>query len=91
MNVRYAQQHRFYAETAAIESLAEELAGRDFSEFFRRYVAGTDDLPFEEILQRGGLAMSFVGGSGGKRLLRISDAHVSGLPSVIREAILTGK
>jgi len=37
--------------------LAEELAGHDFSDFFRRYVAGTDEVPFEEILARGGLAL----------------------------------
>ncbi|HKO03517.1 MAG TPA: PDZ domain-containing protein, partial [Candidatus Acidoferrales bacterium] len=57
MNRRYAQQHKFYADTAAIQSLAEELAGRDLSDFFRRYVAGTDDVPFEEIFARGGLKL----------------------------------
>jgi len=57
MNRRYAQQHKFYADTPAIQALAEELAGRDLSDFFRRYVAGTDQVPFEEILARGGFTL----------------------------------
>jgi len=57
MNHRYAQQHKFYADTPAIQALAGELAGRDFSDFFRRYVEGTDEVPFEEILARGGFTL----------------------------------
>jgi len=173
MNRRYAQQHKFYADTSAIQALAEELAGRDLSDFFRRYIAGTDEVPFEAILARGGFALhseertvsdpgfrarrngaagfvvnevtsdgpaeraglvrgdailavngqeppanprqwfaglasgdslrlrvrrgeetrdtSFVVGSRTLSSPRVSDANVSGLPSKIREAILTGK
>jgi predicted metalloprotease with PDZ domain len=86
MNQRYAQQHRPYADTAAIESLASELAGRNLSDFFRRYVAGTDDIPFDEILARGGFRLE---GSGHN--IRVTDASVSGLPAAIRESILTGR
>ncbi len=57
MNQRYAQQHKFYADTAAIESLASELSGRDLSDFFRRYVAGTEEVPFEDFLARAGLSL----------------------------------
>jgi len=57
MNDRYAHQHKPYGDTAAIESLTSELAGRDFSDFFRRYVAGTDELPFEEFFARAGLTL----------------------------------
>ncbi len=57
MNRRYAQQHKFYADTQAIQALANELAGRDLSDFFRRYVEGTDEMPFEEILARGGFTL----------------------------------
>jgi len=173
MNRRYAQQHKFYADTPAIQALAEELAGRNLSDFFHRYVAGTDEVPFEDILARGGFALrseertvsdpgfrarrngtaglvvievspdgpavraglvrgdtilavngqdapanprqwsaglasgdslrlrvrrgeetrdiSFVVGSRTLSSPRVSDANVSGLPSKIREAILTGK
>ena len=61
LNARYAQQHKFYGDSAAIEALASELAQRDLSEFFRRYVAGTDEIPFQEILARGGFALHETG------------------------------
>ena len=86
MNQRYAHQHRPYADTAAIESLASELAGRDLSEFFRRYVAGTEEIPFDDILSRGGFRVEHSGES-----TRISDAPVTGLPLAIRESILSGR
>ena len=86
MNQRYAQQHRPYADTAAIESLAGELAGRDLSDFFRRYVAGTDDIPFDDILARGGFRVDHSG-----QKTRVSDAPVTGLPLAIRESILSGR
>lgn len=57
MNQRYAQQHKPYADTAGIESLSSELAGHDLSDFFRRYVAGTDEVPFEKIFARAGLTL----------------------------------
>jgi predicted metalloprotease with PDZ domain len=57
MNRRYAQQHKFYGDTPAIQALAGELGGGVLSDFFRRYVAGTDEIPFEEILARGGFAL----------------------------------
>jgi len=91
MNVRYAQQHKSYGETAAIQALATELAGRDLSEFFQRYVAGTAEVPFESILARGGFEISRMTASGEQRLLRVSNANVAGLPRSIRESILTGK
>jgi predicted metalloprotease with PDZ domain len=61
MNTRYAQQHKFYDDSAAIESLADELAHRDLSEFFRRYVAGTDEIPLAEILAKGGFELQQMG------------------------------
>lgn len=100
MNQRYAQQHIFYADTAAIESLASELAGRDLSDFFRRYVAGTDEIPYEDILARGGFLLDRAGrippevgapSARAPRKFRISDAPVSGLPRAIRESILSGR
>ncbi|HMD32225.1 MAG TPA: hypothetical protein VKG84_09975, partial [Candidatus Acidoferrales bacterium] len=92
MNVRYAQQHKPYGDTAAIQALAEELAGRNLTEFFDQYVAGTDDIPFEEILARGGFALQHsTAGGGAPSTVRITDAKVSGLPRAIREGILSGK
>lgn len=42
----------------AIAKLASELAGRDLSGFFSRYVDGTEDPPFAELLARFGVAMT---------------------------------
>jgi predicted metalloprotease with PDZ domain len=40
-----------------IETLACELAGRDLSEFFARYVHGTDELPLQDWLASAGIGM----------------------------------
>ena len=92
MNVRFAQAHKPYGDTAAIQALAEELAGRSLADFFQRYVAGTDEVPFDDILARGGFALQrSADPAGGPVHYHVSDARVSGLPRTIRESILTGK
>ncbi len=40
-----------------IETLAAELSGLDLTDFFERYVHGTDDPPLEELLGRVGIAL----------------------------------
>jgi len=40
-----------------IPALANELAGRDFTEFFARHVDGTDDLPLADLLAETGIAL----------------------------------
>jgi len=45
-----------YAEDA-IAKAASEVAGCDLSEFFRRYVSGTDELPYAEVATKAGLAV----------------------------------
>jgi predicted metalloprotease with PDZ domain len=57
LNDRYAKQHRFYPDSVAIRTAAERLSGKDFSDFFRRHVAGTDEIPFQEILAKAGLEL----------------------------------
>jgi predicted metalloprotease with PDZ domain len=100
MNQRYAHEHEPYADTAAIQALASELAGQDLSDFFRRYVAGTEEAPFDDIFARGGFLLERVS-SGSNRVgaapsaaspkFRVVEANVSGLPRAIRESILTGR
>jgi predicted metalloprotease with PDZ domain len=55
LNKTYAHKGRFYPDSAGIRQSAEKVAGRSFAEFFQRYVAGTDELPYSEILKRAGL------------------------------------
>jgi predicted metalloprotease with PDZ domain len=57
MNVEYAQQNRPYDDTAGVQAVVEEVAGRSFEDFFRRYVSGTDEIPYEDFLKVAGLGL----------------------------------
>jgi predicted metalloprotease with PDZ domain len=56
---RYYEQGRGYPEDG-FQSAAEEMAGRSLDDFFARYVAGTDELPYAETLEVVGLDASRV-------------------------------
>lgn len=69
LNQEYAQRGRFYADSDGVRAAAEEVmrqsgagAKADLSEFFRRYVAGTDPLPYNEWLSVAGLTLNTVAG-----------------------------
>jgi len=53
----YAQRHTFYKESEGIRAAAEEVAGTSLEDFFRRYVSGTDDIPYDSFLAFAGLAL----------------------------------
>jgi predicted metalloprotease with PDZ domain len=57
MDEDYAQRGRFYDDSAGIEQEAEKVAGRSFKDFFTRYVAGTDEIPYEDYLRTAGLQL----------------------------------
>ncbi|MDE3138070.1 MAG: M61 family metallopeptidase [Acidobacteriota bacterium] len=57
MNATYAHEHRYYDGSAAIQAAVEHVAGRSFSDFFGKYVAGTAEIPWNEILGRAGLGV----------------------------------
>jgi predicted metalloprotease with PDZ domain len=64
LNNEYAQRGRFYPDSAGIRAAAEEVirtanpgAKADLSDFFARYVSGTDEVPFADLLSRAGLAL----------------------------------
>jgi len=48
MNVHYAKQHRYFPDSAGVEEAAEAVTGRSFTEFFRDYVAGVNEIPYDE-------------------------------------------
>ena len=56
---RYYEQGRGYPEDG-FQAAAEEVAGRSLDEFFARYVAGTDELPYAATLDVVGLEASQV-------------------------------
>jgi len=68
MNQEYAQKGRFYQDSAGIRAVAEEVARDaapdakiDLSDFFARYVSGTDELPLADWLSRAGLTLRVTG------------------------------
>jgi predicted metalloprotease with PDZ domain len=72
LNQQYAQRGRFYADSAGIEEAVEEVvrtanagsanpAAGDFPVFFKRYVSGTDEMPFADLLSRAGFSLKTEG------------------------------
>jgi predicted metalloprotease with PDZ domain len=55
MNEVYAKQGRFYNDSQDVEAAAEEVAGVKFDDFFRRYVAGADEIPYQDFFSAAGL------------------------------------
>jgi predicted metalloprotease with PDZ domain len=64
MNVEYAQQGRFYDDSEGIRAVVEEVAGKSFQDFFRRYVSGTDEIPYNDFLSVAGLELKTKDGAG---------------------------
>jgi len=58
MNAEYAQQGKFYNDDEGIRAAVEEVAGKSFQDFFRRYVGGTDEIPYDHFLGLAGLQVN---------------------------------
>jgi len=63
LNEEYARRGRYYDDSTSIRAAAEKVAGGSFADFFARYVAGVDPLPYEDILGRAGLRFQMQGES----------------------------
>ena len=57
MNANFAKQGRAYRDSMDVQLTAESVAAGSFTEFFTKYVAGTDAFPYEQILALAGLAL----------------------------------
>ncbi|HEV2287546.1 MAG TPA: PDZ domain-containing protein [Candidatus Acidoferrales bacterium] len=55
MNDDYARQGHFYNDSAGVEEEVEKITGRNFKEFFEEYVAGTEEIPYNDFLHAAGL------------------------------------
>ncbi|MGA2903798.1 MAG: hypothetical protein ABSD98_08200, partial [Candidatus Korobacteraceae bacterium] len=55
MNQHYAKQHRFFPDSAGVEQAAESITEQSFSDFFRDYVAGVKEIPYDDFFQFAGL------------------------------------
>lgn len=89
LNQTYAHAGRFYPESRAIRESAEKIAGRNFAEFFERYVAGTDELPYGEILKRAGL-LAIASGTERVRYEISEDSGATEKAQRIRAGLLKG-
>jgi predicted metalloprotease with PDZ domain len=57
MNERYAKQGKFFPDSRGVREAAEAVTGADFQDFFTRYVAGTDALPYDKLFATVGLRL----------------------------------
>jgi predicted metalloprotease with PDZ domain len=57
MNADFARQNKPYRDSLDIRLTAEKVAGGSFEEFFRRYVAQAEPLPYDKTLALAGLAI----------------------------------
>jgi predicted metalloprotease with PDZ domain len=60
MNTNFAKREKTYRDSLDVQLTAETIGGGSFEEFFRKYVAGTDPLPYQQILALAGLALRTV-------------------------------
>ena len=55
MNQNYARQGRFFPDSDGIRQAAEAVSHADLRWFFQKYVAGTDELPWDDFFKTVGL------------------------------------
>lgn len=85
LNDEYAKQGKFYDESQGIRGVVEEVAGKSFDDFFRRFVAGADPIPYNEILSIGGLELK-----SGVEVSVAEIGHSTDRQRRIREGLLRG-
>ncbi|GAC1663079.1 MAG: PDZ domain-containing protein [Candidatus Acidiferrum sp.] len=60
MNTQFARQGKSYRDSLDVRLTAEKIAGGSFEEFFRKYVSGTEPLPYAELFAPAGLELRHV-------------------------------
>ncbi len=60
MNTNFAKLGKTYRDSLDVRLTAETIASGSFEEFFRKYVAGTDPFPYQQILALAGLTLRTV-------------------------------
>jgi len=58
MNHDYAKQGKFFPDSEGVRVEAEKLTGTDLRGFFEQYVAGTTELPYEDLFKTVGLVLA---------------------------------
>jgi len=60
MNANYAKKGRFYNDSAGVREAAETVSRSDLGSFFTKYVAGTEEIPWNDFLRSVGLRVEVV-------------------------------
>ena len=60
MNENYARKGRFFPDSEGVREAAEAVAHSDLSSFFAKYVAGTEEIPWDDFLRQVGLRVEAV-------------------------------
>lgn len=55
MNQNYAKKNRFFDDSNGVREAAQAVSHTDLSQFFARYVAGTDEIPWDDFFRSAGL------------------------------------
>ena len=58
MNQHYAKQGKYFDDSQGVRAAAEAVTGANFEDFFRRYVSGTDEIPYNDFFQTVGLQVN---------------------------------
>jgi predicted metalloprotease with PDZ domain len=85
MNDKFAKQGKFYDDHTDIRAAIEQVAGKSFDEFFRRYISGVAEIPYNQILGIAGLELKTDSGYTISELGRTTDRQRR-----MREGMLRG-
>jgi predicted metalloprotease with PDZ domain len=58
MNLHYAKQHRFFNDSEGVREAADAVSHSDLGWFFTKYVAGTDEIPWDDFFRAVGLRVA---------------------------------
>lgn len=58
MNQTYAKKDRYFDDSEGVRKAAESVSGADLTVFFKKYVAGTEEIPYDDFLSWVGLRVA---------------------------------
>jgi predicted metalloprotease with PDZ domain len=60
MNANYAKKGRFFNDSEGVREAAEAVSHADLASFFTKYVAGTDEIPWDDFFRSVGLRVEAI-------------------------------
>jgi predicted metalloprotease with PDZ domain len=57
MNDEYAKQGKFYNDSEGVRAFVEEVSGKNYEQFFRNYISGLTEIPYNDYLSVAGLQL----------------------------------